>query len=105
MLDAGSKLSSTMGEPQQSWKLGKTHDLLRVTFKCTEAGTEFNFHVSESSQHTPDLVFEQPHIFSVSSCLRRLCKASPLSSGHMKVWEYESMKSSGRKLSGVEGAF
>ena len=105
MPGTGSKPSSTVGEPRQSGKLGKTHDLLRVTFKCTEAGTEFNFHAAETSQHTPNLVSQQPHIFSVSSCLRRLSKASLLSSGSMKIWEYGSMKSGGRKLSGVEGAF
>lgn len=104
MPSAGSKPSSTVGEPRQSGKLGKTPDLLRVTFECTEAGTEFNFHAAETSQRTPNLVFEQPHIFSVSSCLRHLSKASLLSSGSMKIWEYGSMKSGGRKLSGVEGA-
>lgn len=87
----GSEPSSAVGEPWQSGKLGKTPDLLRVTFKCAEAGTEFNFHAAETSQRTPNLVLEQPHVFSISSCSRRLCKASLLASGSMKAREYENL--------------
>jgi len=83
---AGSKPRSAVGEPRQCETLGKVPDSLRAAFKRTKAGTEFNFHAAETSQRAPNLVFEQPHVFSISRCLRRLSKASLLSSGSMKIW-------------------
>lgn len=73
-----------MGEPWQAGKLGKTHDLVRDTFNRPETGAEFNFPAAETSRSPLNPAFEQPHIFSISSCLRRLSEASLLSSGSTK---------------------